>query len=193
MKWHLAPLFACSLLAACAGIQPSTPLATLPARDQVGNFALEARFALRVSPPDGKPENSGGRLSWAHKNGDDRILISNPLGVGLAEIDAGPTRSRLRTGDGQDFESSDPDALIEQVTGQRLPVRRLPEWLLGRGATTRIESDAWGRPVRLSEAGWQIDYAYPDSAPGALPERVTLSRDKEIELLLRIEEWSVAP
>jgi len=193
LKWHLAPLLACGLLAACAGIPPSEPAAALPARDQVGNFALEARFALRVSPPDGKPENSGGRLSWTHKNDDDRILISNPLGVGLAEIDAGPTRSRLRTGDGQDFESSDPDALIEQVTGQRLPVRQLPEWLLGRGAPTDIESDAIGRPVRVNEAGWQIDYAYADSAPGALPERVTLSRDKEIELLLRIEEWIVVP
>lgn len=193
MKWRPALWLACGLLAACAGTRPDARQATLPARDQVGDFAIEARFALRVSQPGGKPENSGGRLSWSHKNGDDRILISNPLGVGLAEIDAGPTRSRLRTGDGQDFESTDPDALIEQVTGQRLPVRQFPEWLLGRGAPTRIESDASGRPVRLSEAGWQIDYAYADSAPGALPERVTLSRDKEIELLLRIEEWIVVP
>ena len=193
MNRRLALLLASGLLAACAGIPPGTPQAALPARDQVGDFALEARFALRVSLPDRKPENSGGRLSWVHKIGDDRILISNPLGVGLAEINTGPTRSRLRTGDGQDFESTDPDELIEQVTGQRLPVRQLPEWLLGRGDPARTVTDASGRPLRLDEAGWQIDYAYTDSAPGALPERVTLRRDKEIELLLRIEEWIVAP
>jgi outer membrane lipoprotein LolB len=44
-------LLACSLLAACA----SAPPGTLAPRDQVREFALEARFALRVSPPDRPP------------------------------------------------------------------------------------------------------------------------------------------
>ena len=193
MRWRLVPLLACALLAACTAIPPAPPSAALPVRDQIGDFALEARFALRASLPDRKPESSGGRLSWTHKNGNDRILIANPLGVGLAEIDAGPTLSRLQTSDGREFASTDPDLLIEEITGQRLPIRQLPDWLLGRGDPARIENDVNGRPVRLNEAGWQIDYAYADSAPGALPERVTVSRGEEIELLLRIEEWSVAP
>ena len=83
------------------------------------DFALEARFALRISRPDKAPESSGGRLDWQHKHGDNRILISNPLGIGLAEIDTSPTRSSLRTSDGQTRESTDPDALMEEVTGQR--------------------------------------------------------------------------
>ena len=184
-----AALLACGLLAGCA----STPPERQMARDQVRDFALEARFALRVSLPDKPPESSGGRLDWEHKNARDRILIANPLGVGIAEIETGPTLSSLRTGDGRRHESSDPDELIEQVTGQRLPIRQLPEWLLGRGDPARMESDSSGRPTRLSEAGWQIDYIYPDSAPDALPERVTLRRDSEIELRLRIEAWKVAP
>ena len=44
-----------------------------------------------------------------------------------------------------------------------------------------------------SEAGWQIDYAYDDDAAAALPARLTLSRDQEIELRLRIEEWKENP
>ena len=43
------------------------------------------------------------------------------------------------------------------------------------------------------EAGWQVDYAYADDTPDALPERVTLRRADEIELRLRIEEWKTAP
>ena len=184
-----AALLACGLLAGCASVPPEPPAA----RDQVRDFALEARFALRVSLPDRAPESSGGRLDWEHKNGRDRILIANPLGVGIAEIETGPTLSILRTGDGRQHESNDPDALIEQVTGQRLPIRQLPEWLLGRGNPARIDNDASGRPARLDAAGWQVDYVYPDSAPGALPERVTLRRDSEIELRLRIETWNTAP
>lgn len=182
-------LLACALVAGCA----SVPRADLAARDQVGDFALAARFALRVTLADRSPESSGGRLDWEHRNGNDRILIANPLGVGVAEIESSPALSRLRTGDGQELESSDPDALIEAVTGQRLPVRQLPGWLLGRGQQALIDNDAYGRPAFLSEAGWQIDYTYPDETPGALPERLTLTRDSTIELRLRIETWKTVP
>jgi outer membrane lipoprotein LolB len=187
---HVGAVLACSLLAACAGVPPG-PLAP---RDRIGDFALDARFALRVSVPNGPPENSGGRLEWEHRNGSDRILISSPLGVGVAEIDVGPGGGRLRTADGQLRESADADALMEEVTGQRLPVRQLPKWLLGRsGAAAMVTSDSAGRPARLSEAGWQIDYVYPDDNPGALPKLVSLRRDDEIDLRLRIEEWRAAP
>ena len=183
---RIGAVFACSLLAACA-VAPPGPLAP---RDQIRDFTLEARFALRVSLPDRPPESSGGRLEWEHRNGYDRILISSPLGVGVAEIDVGPASGRLRTADGQLRESADADALLAEVTGQRLPVRQLPSWLLGRaGSASVVTSDSAGRPARLVEAGWQIDYAYPDDTPDALPTLVSLRRDSEIDLRLRIEEW----
>jgi outer membrane lipoprotein LolB len=179
-----------SLLAGCTSLPP----AAMPARQQVDNFSIEARFALRVSPPGQAPQRSGGRLSWTHKDGDNQLLISNPLGYGLAEIDTTPKLSRLRTADGQSRESTDPDALLEEVTGQRLPVTRLAAWLLGRASeTAEIVNDEQQRPSQLREAGWQVDYIYPDEATNALPARLTLSRDPDIELLLRIEEWIANP
>ncbi len=187
---RLALLLTCGLLTACA----TTPPEALPARDELGNFALDARFALRFSSPDRPPESSGGRLAWQHQNGGNRVLISSPLGVGIAEIETSPTLSRLRTADGQIRESADADVLIEEVTGQPLPIRQLPEWLLGRGgASSRLEKDGNGRPLRLTEGAWQIDYAYADDTPGGLPERVTLRRAGEMELRLRIEEWKAMP
>ena len=190
MKVCLAALFIGSLLTACSSLPPSA----MPARDKVRDFALDARFALRVSLPDQAPQSSGGRLSWTHKNGDNHVLLSSPLGYGMAEIETTPTLSRLRTADGKTYESPDPDALIEEITGQPLPVTRLPAWLLGRSnGSARIDSDERQRPTRLREAGWQIDYAYDDESPAALPTRLTLSRDQEIELRLRIEEWKENP
>jgi len=183
-------LLASSLLAACAGVPP----AALPGREEIGNFALEARFALRVTPPEQAAQSSGGRLSWEHRQSGDRVLISSPLGYGLAESETTPTLSRLHTADGKTLESTDPDALMEEATGQRLPVRQLPAWLLGRsGGSAQLTHDALRRPSTLSEAGWRIDYAYDDDAPGALPSRLTLIRPGEIELRLRIEEWKETP
>lgn len=190
MKLRFTLLLATSLLAACTSVPPA-PLAT---RDNIRNFTLEGRFALRVTLPGQAVQNSGGRLTWTHQNRSDRVLLSSPLGYGLAEIETTPEISRLRTAEGKTRESTDPDALIEDVTGQRLPVSRMPAWLLGRsGGNARIKSDAHGRPARLNEDGWQVDYAFEDDSPNALPSRLTLSRDGEIELRLRIEEWKDAP
>ncbi|MCG2575396.1 lipoprotein insertase outer membrane protein LolB [Dechloromonas sp. XY25] len=178
------------LLAACA----SVPRAALAPRDDVRNFSLDARFALRATLPGQSAQSSGGRLTWTHQHDSDRILVANPLGYGVAEIDASPTISRLRTADGKERESGDPDALIEDVTGLRLPVARLPGWLLGRaGSNARIAADALGRPGQLREAGWQVDYFYDDERPTALPARLTISRPGELELKLRIEEWRETP
>lgn len=191
MSLRCAPLWlAAGLLAACV----SAPPAALPGRDAVRDFALEARFALRVTAPGEAAQSSGGRLSWEHRRGGDRVLISSPLGYGLAEIDITPTVSRLQTADGKTRESADPDALMEEVTGQRLPVSQLPAWLLGRsGGKALITSDDKQRPSSLREAGWLIEYAYDEADPDALPSRLTLSQGSEIELRLRIEEWKETP
>lgn len=178
------------LLAGCA----TTPPAALPTREKIRDFALEARFALRVTRTDQAAQNSGGRLSWEHQNGADRLLIANPLGIGLAEIEITPIQARLRTADGKQYQSDNADALIEEVTGQTLPVTRLPAWLLGQASReTRVENDAAGRPGRFVEAGWQIEYAYDDESRDALPTRLTLNRGSEIELRLRIEQWKENP
>ena len=147
-----------------------------------------------MTQPGQAVQSSGGRLSWEHKNAGDRILLANPLGIGMAEIEVTSTLSRLRTADGRSREAADADALLEEVSGQRLPVRRLPAWLLGQAVQPQdMVLDALGRPLRLREAGWQIDYAYDDEAPTALPSRLTLLGEGGVELRLRIEEWKDLP
>jgi outer membrane lipoprotein LolB len=123
-----------------------------------------ARFALRVTLP-ARPAKLRRPADWTHQNGIDRILLASPLGYGLAEIETTPELSRLRTADGKTRESADPDALIEDVTGQRLPVTRLPAWLLGRAAAMPNRTGRLRPPGTLREAGWQVDYAYDDETP----------------------------
>ncbi len=190
MRLFFSALLATLLLTGCA----STPRLPPPPRDQLENFALEARFALRVNAPGAASENSGGRLSWLQKNGRGRLLLSNPLGFALAEIESEPGRATLRAANGDIFESDNPDRLIEEMTGQRLPIQRLPDWLLGRaGSQSKISHDLSGRPQQLEEAGWKVDYHYDSDAADALPARLTISRGNDIELRLRLEEWSAVP
>ena len=186
----LITLLAASLLAGCT-TAPSRPLT---ARQQVADFALEARFVLRINPPGEAVQSSGGRLSWQQKNGRSRLLLSNPLGFGIAEIDSTLGHATLRTANGETRESDNPDQLLEEVTGQRLPVSRLPDWLLGRSSEpSQIQRDFLGRPQQLLDAGWQVDYSYDNETADALPSVLKLKRNGEIELRLRIEEWKEAP
>lgn len=177
-------------LAACATVTspPGIP------REALRDFAFDGRFALRSTSPGQSPQSTSGRLSWAHQQDADHLLLASPLGIGIAEITSSVDGARLKTGDGQNWEAAQPDELMERVTGQALPISRLPAWLLGRpGQEGKTTHDQDGRPVQLIEAGWQIDYSYDSDAADALPSRITLRRGDELELRLRIEEWRNTP
>lgn len=182
-------------LIGCASRPPLPP--DMPARQALRDFALEARFALRLERFNGTPESASGRLSWEHAGPLDRVLLANPLGQGIAEISVAGTQAELRTSDGQTRRAADAEQLLHAATGYRLPIARLPAWLLGRGSDSAERAeDARGRPLRLVDDGWRIDYDYADAADDALPSRLTLRRivaDGELELRLRIEEWRPLP
>lgn len=170
-----------------------TTVSGLPARHEIRDFGLEARFALRLERPHEAPQSASGRLSWMHAGEGDHILVSNPLGQGIATIDRGADGAELRTGDGQVRRARNPAALLEEATGYPLPLSDLPAWLLGRPSSAgRLATDAAGRPLHLSDAGWQIDYGYDSEAEDALPSRLTLRRGNDLEVRLRIEEWRSA-
>lgn len=189
MKRLFASLLGLALLAGCA----PAPTLPLPARDALRDFSIEARFALKLIQPDGRQESAGGRLSWTHENGMDRVLLANPLGIGLAEIDAAPGHAVLRTSDGKIYQADEPDQLLAEATGQPLPLSRLPAWLLGRASPAgTLERDTHTRPLRLLEDGWLIEYRYGDDDPDALPQQLQVSGNN-IELRLRIETWKTKP
>ncbi|MGB5008787.1 MAG: lipoprotein insertase outer membrane protein LolB, partial [Candidatus Dechloromonas phosphoritropha] len=136
--------------------------------DLAGPFQRDVHVAAWTGAVQGADRGLAGVTGWVQ--------------VGVAQRDVGATERVDRV------ERGDPQPVF--VTE---PVRQLPGWLLGRGgATANVSSDSAGRPTRLVDAGWQIDFSYPDDNPGALPTLVSLRRGDEIEIRLRIEEWRVA-
>lgn len=180
-------LLVAALLAACA-----SPMRTPPAtaRSEWRDFTLQARFSLRLESTDGRGQNASGRLSWQHSATTDQLLLADPLGQGVAELESSRAGASLRLANGETRRASDAARLLQDSLGYSLPVAQLPAWLLGRASDSGIlVLDAQGRPGQLREAGWQIDYAYEDEAPTSLPARLIIQRPGEIELRLRIEEW----
>ena len=124
-----------ALLAACA----TTP-ALAPGS---ASFELTGRVAVHSAQ-----EAASGQVFWRHGPAFDDLMISTPLGQGIAEIRRRSDRYTLTTADSQRISASDPEALTEQVLGWRLPLAGLPDWVRGQ-AYSRAEGEVqYGEDAR---------------------------------------------
>jgi len=181
-----------SLLAACSSL-PERTLSPLLA--DTDTFSLSARFALRQELPDGSQRNLNGRLNWSHSRDGDRLLLTDPLAQGIAELWQNPAGARIKLADGREFTAATAETLITQLLGYPLPISQMPGWLTGRQASQR---DTLGRAQRLEVKDWHISYTYDSDAANAPPARITLTQVGQgelagMELRLRIEEWNSTP
>ena len=177
------------LVTACAVVPPSSPV-DVPARATLSAFSLEGRFSLR-----NEDRNYAGRLSWRHASGDDQVLLSSPLGQGLAEIVSDANGAQLTTSDGKVYAAIDAETLTRDVLGYPLPLAQLTDWVRGRLRDADESAfDAFGRPVSQRAALWRIEYGYENDDPAAPPNRIFAERmGGGLELRLRIDEWSRIP
>lgn len=175
-------------LTACASIN-ETPGFRANTRDPLDAFLLEARFTLRH-----ESGHYSGRLSWRHSPSHDELLLSSPLGQGIAEIRRTREGVQLRTQDGQQRSAGDLPTLTQQLLGFPLPLDMLTGWLFGRSHDGRITaSDDTGRPRRLIDRGWYIGLEYDNPEPSAAPSLLIVERDSVLELRLRVDELSPLP
>jgi len=168
-------------LAACAELTPRQG-------GQGVEFELTGRIAVRYGN-----EGSSGNIAWRHASHDDEMLITSPLGQGIARITRQGDAVTLRASDGRVYHAHDAETLTEKVLGFRVPLAGLADWIRGRDAPGPAQQtrDAQGRLTRLVQDGWRIDYlAYADD--GALPSRLRLTYPG-IELRLAIGEWQRLP
>lgn len=179
-----------NLLAAVLAVQVFLGgCATLPETAALadGGFELSGRVAVRW-----RGEAASGRVDWRHEPRADQLLITNPLGQGVARIsrttDGPRSEVVLETADGRRHEAADAEALTERVLGWRLPLAGLPHWVRGRafqGRPARLERDAAGQVVRIEQDGWRIEASDHDSGR---PGRLILSRE-DMEIRLSIDRW----
>lgn len=177
-----------ALLAGCAA--PGMERAEAPARPQreaIQSFRIEGRIAVRRGG-----ESFSARIDWQHDAATDEIIVSGPLGQGLARLSANAAGAMLETSEQKRHEAADLDALSERAFGTPLPVAGMKRWVLGLasagGAATK---DAAGRLASLSEQGWIIEYLrYESAAAEALPVLLRAQRE-DVELRLMVDLWAI--
>lgn len=173
----LASLHAALLLAACAELQLRVPADDL-------EFELAGRIAVRF-----RDESSAGNIAWRHGARNDEVLITTPLGQGVARIVREGDAVTLTDSEAREYRAADAETLTEQVLGFRLPLAGLADWVRARAGPgpSQVKSDGMGRVAELEQSGWKVEYL-EWRADGRLPSRMKLTYPG-IELRLAIAEW----
>jgi outer membrane lipoprotein LolB len=192
-RWLVAS--AALLLAGCATLeqQPQATVAPefyqqhLASLSAIQGFSIDGRIGVQT---DGK--GFSGSMHWQHSVQGDHIALFSPLGSQVASISTTPEGVTLTASDGKAYHAQDAASLTQQNLGWSLPMKGLPDWVLGRPTNGMAELTQWdetGNLVRLKQDGWDIEYAQYSAVNGyQLPGKVTL-RSLKVNLKLIIEQW----
>lgn len=146
-----------------------------------GGFELSGRVAVRHAKDSGSA-----RIFWRHSDDADEMVLTSPVGQGIARITRDGERYRLVTGDKKEFRASDAETLTEQALGWRLPLAGLSDWVQGRASASGGATGGAGEGMELRQDGWKV--AYEEYRDGR-PFRMKLSRE-DIEIRLVVDRWS---
>ena len=158
-----AAALACVLaLAGCAPAQVRPRFSSV-------EFELVGRLAARY-----QDESFTGNLTWKHAREADEMLISTPLGQGVARIARQGDVVALSTAEPREYRSNDVEELTERVLGFRIPVAGLADWVQGRPSP------------ELESRGWKIEYQERDAQQRPMRMRMTYTG---VELRFAVTQW----
>jgi outer membrane lipoprotein LolB len=146
-------------------------------------FDLTGRLAARYAN-----ESFTGNIAWRHARQTDEMLITSPLGQGVARIVRDGDAVTLATAEPREYRAADAESLTEEVLGFRLPLAGLADWVQARPSSNspaQPQASPDGKLLALEQSGWKIEY---QEYAGERPARMRLVYPG-IELRLVITQW----
>lgn len=159
---------------------------------QMQQWQLKGRVGLQL-----REQSWSFGLDWAQRgNQQYEMQIKNPLTGGLmATVVETGSQVTLKASDGKTYQDTDAERLLAKQLKMNLPLKNLQYWARGIPspalAVDGVKLDAYGRPTRLQQAGWVIDYpSYDGSGADALPSKLQLEKASErIKAKVVAKEW----
>lgn len=160
-----------------AGCATSTPVPPGVA-DQVAStrWTFQGRVGIQTAE-----DSLSGQLRWQHHADGDELLVTSPLGQGVARIERNAQGVVLEVPNQPARHSLDAESLTRDVLGYGLPVSGLAWWMQAQPAPGRpfeiTRRDTAGRVAQLRQDGWVIDYLqYVEDQP-LRPRKLVVARE----------------
>jgi outer membrane lipoprotein LolB len=174
------------LLGGCASISPVLP--------DGAESSLAAAWVMqgRIGVQNGE-QSLAGQIRWQHRMDADELLLTSPLGQGVARIVSNVDGVTLEVPNQPVRRAPDADTLTREALGYVLPVAGLTWWVQARPDPTRAfeaTRDIAGRLAQLRQDGWVIDYLQYAADMPARPRKLVVTREG-LEIRLVADSWQV--
>jgi len=130
---------------------------------------------------------------WEQKNASDyQINLFGPLGMDAVNMIGKKNKFTLHTSSGQVFTADNPEQLVLQQLGWRMPISDLYYWIRGLPAdhfsVKNIHWDAFHHIQAFEQKNWHIHYLEYQVVNGVdLPKQMILQRDR-VTLRINIQK-----
>jgi outer membrane lipoprotein LolB len=177
------------LLGGC-GITPQQELSPITVTEAKEASAWELQGKLAVRTPE---EKFSTNLYWLHTGTRDELKLTTMLGTTVLSLISAQGKAVLEV-DGKRFEDSDPQRLLDDISGWSIPLASLPLWITGQvGDSLVLVSNADGTPRQLQSreetAPWLVDFVNWQRQSGApVPAQLRLRRN-ELQLKIQLTHW----
>jgi outer membrane lipoprotein LolB len=180
----VAPLWLTLVLGGCASIPSAPPVQNGNALS--ANWTLQGRIGIQTDA-----QSLSGNIRWQHRVDTDELLLTSPLGQGVARIERNFEGVTLEVPNQPARRAPDAESLTREILGYALPVSGLTWWVQARPAPGRAfeaTRDADGRLAQIRQDGWVIDYLQYAADVPARPKKLVVAREG-LEIRLVTDSW----
>lgn len=149
----------------------------------IANWQMEGRLAIH-SAKDSWVAN----LSWRHRNGEEILSLSGPLGQGAIEIKISERLLSINRGDRVERYLDWTDEFVTQQLGVYVPVRALRYWVMG---LPQVDVIALDEENGFSQLGWLVEFKQMQLVGKnntSMPRKIVIANDSA-KLKLIINQW----
>ncbi|WP_413702077.1 lipoprotein insertase outer membrane protein LolB [Psychromonas sp. KJ10-10] len=197
MKYRLLSLLLILIVTGCAQTPPPSQQAPtdiswesqISQLEQLNDWSFSGK--LGVFSPEGRDSVN---INWQQSKNNFHIILTATLGVNVLDINK--TDDFTVIIDGETYQSSDLDMLITELSGMRLPIQELQQWIKGNPSGASYQLDENKQLVSLlggqkNTGLWLISYSdfrYIENIN--LPHSLQLTRG-DLRLKFKISNWEI--
>lgn len=153
------------------------------------HWTLEGKIAVS----DGR-ESGSGRVKWLQQGDQYSIVMRAPVSGQSWRLSGSRGFSQLEGVKPTPVTGDSAQQLLRRELGWELPVGEMADWIFAVGLSDRAitQRDAEGAPLKVRDAGWQLEYRDWQVADGVrYPRRITARRGAH-QVRLVIQRWQDA-
>jgi len=143
-----------------------------------------------------KDDGFSSSIRWVQEVQSYQLRFSAPFGQGIYHLTGNPEKVSILLPDNTEQTAADPETLMKQALGFKLPVSGLSYWLRGlpypEDPDRNIILDRNERLSELNQAGWDIKisrYLHKDGY--YLPTKLTME-NRHLKMKMVVKQWNLS-